>query len=525
MGNLFAVSLVVLFLLLGCTASPPVPGSDKDEHGCIGSAGYTWCAELNKCIRPWEESCTAAPVIAGGDIDEHGCIVSAGYKWCKEKQVCLRSWEETCTSADREAAARKLCAGENTAEVSVCGQYIKVVSSMPGAGSTFYADNGSEIRCPVVSPDYMSEECRLLLFGSNCIEKTICSESGLRILTEDFAPFNYRGEDGSITGESTDVVREILSRNDETARIELMDWSFAYDISLSSPNTMLYSVAKTPERESLYSWVGPIGTYEKVFYAKAQSGFEITSLEQAKNAGTICVVKDSARHQLLTEGGIENLLIAQTDSECARSLALGGALMWLGSSDGYVRAVHEAGISPDTFVPAYVAETTDLYLAFNKEVPSETVQKWSTALAAMKTDGAYKKIVSKYEPTATAGSVVITRLDGCKNVAGPGIDTICEIFHPLRIGSDAAVYYSIARVTLAPGQKVAAHAMLNPEVVYVINGQGTLSIDGKIYQISRDFAVQIPASATQSLVNTGRTPLMYLAINSPPWEASRQVER
>lgn len=32
----------------------------------------------------------------GGDVDEHGCIPSAGYSWCEEKQKCLRTWEEPC---------------------------------------------------------------------------------------------------------------------------------------------------------------------------------------------------------------------------------------------------------------------------------------------------------------------------------------------------------------------------------------------------------------------------------------------
>ena len=30
------------------------PGSDRDAHGCIGSAGYKWCAKTNQCERPWE---------------------------------------------------------------------------------------------------------------------------------------------------------------------------------------------------------------------------------------------------------------------------------------------------------------------------------------------------------------------------------------------------------------------------------------------------------------------------------------
>lgn len=36
--------------------------------------------------------------IVGGDRDEHGCIGSAGYGWCESKQKCLRIWEEDCPS-------------------------------------------------------------------------------------------------------------------------------------------------------------------------------------------------------------------------------------------------------------------------------------------------------------------------------------------------------------------------------------------------------------------------------------------
>ncbi|MBS1186355.1 MAG: hypothetical protein H6R04_373 [Burkholderiaceae bacterium] len=38
-------------------ASPKTPaavGADRDAHGCIGSAGYVWCAKESACVRPWE---------------------------------------------------------------------------------------------------------------------------------------------------------------------------------------------------------------------------------------------------------------------------------------------------------------------------------------------------------------------------------------------------------------------------------------------------------------------------------------
>lgn len=29
-------------------------GADKDQHGCITSAGYIWSDVLQECVRPWE---------------------------------------------------------------------------------------------------------------------------------------------------------------------------------------------------------------------------------------------------------------------------------------------------------------------------------------------------------------------------------------------------------------------------------------------------------------------------------------
>jgi len=37
--------------------NPQLVGGDKDAHGCIGSAGYSWCEVKSKCLRVWEEKC------------------------------------------------------------------------------------------------------------------------------------------------------------------------------------------------------------------------------------------------------------------------------------------------------------------------------------------------------------------------------------------------------------------------------------------------------------------------------------
>lgn len=42
---------------------PSPLGGDRDEHGCIGSAGYSWCEAKNKCIRIFEEDCLSEQAI------------------------------------------------------------------------------------------------------------------------------------------------------------------------------------------------------------------------------------------------------------------------------------------------------------------------------------------------------------------------------------------------------------------------------------------------------------------------------
>mmetsp|Transcript_13453 Transcript_13453/g.31374 ORF Transcript_13453/g.31374 Transcript_13453/m.31374 type:complete len:125 (-) Transcript_13453:540-914(-) len=36
----------------------------------------------------------------GGSTDDHGCLTSAGYSWCESSSVCIRVWETSCTAIE-----------------------------------------------------------------------------------------------------------------------------------------------------------------------------------------------------------------------------------------------------------------------------------------------------------------------------------------------------------------------------------------------------------------------------------------
>ena len=55
------LTLGLVLALGGCATSdepgansPSPTGSDRDAHGCIGSAGYAWCERTSRCERPFE---------------------------------------------------------------------------------------------------------------------------------------------------------------------------------------------------------------------------------------------------------------------------------------------------------------------------------------------------------------------------------------------------------------------------------------------------------------------------------------
>lgn len=54
MKHLFLLSCLGISLCISSVSAAPMVGGDKDAHGCIGSAGYSYSETLEKCIRPWE---------------------------------------------------------------------------------------------------------------------------------------------------------------------------------------------------------------------------------------------------------------------------------------------------------------------------------------------------------------------------------------------------------------------------------------------------------------------------------------
>ena len=229
------------------------------------------------------------------------------------------------------------------------------------------------------------------------------ADSGLRIITEDYPPYNFVDKDNNVTGQSTELVEAILEKAGTQVDIEVMPLSEGLALAQKGPNVVIYSLNRTPQREGLFKWVGPIGHYEQAFYAIKGSTIEVNKLEDAKNVRKIGVYKGDAGAQFLASQGFTNLDESLTDTEALQKLIDGTVQLWLGNKEGLAITAEQAGVNPDDLVMLpVVAIRADLYIAFSKDIPDSTVQAWQSALDTLKQERdiddktVYEKIQAKY---------------------------------------------------------------------------------------------------------------------------------
>ncbi|WP_447555275.1 substrate-binding periplasmic protein [Vreelandella sp. EE22] len=83
----------------------------------------------------------------------------------------------------------------------------------------------------------------------------------LTINTEDYPPFNFE-RDGVVVGRATHRLRDALAQTGIEAQFFLLPWTRAYTEARLRHNHCVYSTTRTPEREALFRWAGPLGVNE-----------------------------------------------------------------------------------------------------------------------------------------------------------------------------------------------------------------------------------------------------------------------
>jgi len=220
----------------------------------------------------------------------------------------------------------------------------------------------------------------------------------MQFYTEDYSPLTFRNTFGEISGFGTDIVRDIMRRNQTYYDISLSLWSNGYELALNNPNFCLFTMDRTEIRENLFQWVGPIGTNTTYFFTLASSGIIINTFEEAKNLSAIGTVSAWFSDQYLREDGFANLVASGDPATMVNLLFTGQVDAAVCSDITFPDIIEAAGYSYADVIPTIGFLSSDFYIAFSLSTPSFTVDLWQETLEAAITDGTYNEIYQRWFP-------------------------------------------------------------------------------------------------------------------------------
>jgi len=216
----------------------------------------------------------------------------------------------------------------------------------------------------------------------------------ITLYTEEYPPFNWADKKtGTATGLSTDIILELMRRAElPVTAPALMPWARAMALTTKNANSCLFSMARTPERETSFAWVGPVGRNEWVMYARAEDHIHLNSLEDARPY-TVGTIIGDAMVPLLRANQL-NLSMVPYNRTNAPKLKMQRIQLW---SEGRLPGLYimeEMGITGLEAVLTFAHY--DMYLACNKGMDSNEVARLNALLRAMYRDGTVKRIYGSY---------------------------------------------------------------------------------------------------------------------------------
>lgn len=229
----------------------------------------------------------------------------------------------------------------------------------------------------------------LLLLVSPCLAAEVRS---LRLLTEEYPPFNMTVANGQIGGLATDIVRELFRRDGLGYSIEVQPWIRGFNTTVLENNTCLFSTTRTDNREHQFKWVGPLLENPWVLYAGPLSppvGLDLESVRRYKLGG---YNGDAVAQYLIARGF--NVELTPADVLNARKLAKGRIDFWATGKylgHGIVRQEKLSELHQ-----VLVFNVAFMYLACNPGVSDHVVYRLNTVLQGMQQDGFMARAARHY---------------------------------------------------------------------------------------------------------------------------------
>ncbi|MCG8612375.1 MAG: transporter substrate-binding domain-containing protein [Pseudomonadales bacterium] len=228
---------------------------------------------------------------------------------------------------------------------------------------------------------------------------SLADDFAVEVVTENWPPYNYE-EEGETKGFATEIVKKTLEHAELSHTIRLGIWKGVYSRALNRNNVLIYTITRTPEREDLFHWIGPIAHRELNLYKlRARKDIQINSVADIKHYRLALQDGDASTQFIFNNHYYpeDKATIVDRRVLSYRMLFANRADLAVGQDLSIAYYMRMDGL-PTTQIEKAFSFTVDgaYYLAFNKSSDPRLVERVNTSFNTLKQQGAFEPILDHY---------------------------------------------------------------------------------------------------------------------------------
>ena len=227
------------------------------------------------------------------------------------------------------------------------------------------------------------------LIGQNTAAQT------LTLTTEDYDPFDIvDAKKGTFSGLATDKVLELMRRSGEKYTVAAYPWARSFQMARNDADTCVFSTTRTPERETMFKWIGPIAKMNLAIFALANDKRHPKTLESLRPY-VLGSYRNDAVGEFFALHGFKTDL-ANRDDDNPKKLMYGRFDYWATEELHGKAILTKQGLS-EKIVPLFRYKQDNLYLACNIGLSQSRKDRFDKILKKMEQDGTFAAIEKKYK--------------------------------------------------------------------------------------------------------------------------------
>ena len=213
---------------------------------------------------------------------------------------------------------------------------------------------------------------------------------------EESAPYHYT-ESGATIGVGTEILQAACKVAKITCEIKIVPWARAYAVVTRTPNTLIFSIVRTPERESQFIWLAPAIKEAVWVWGRGDSPPVHNVADLAKVR--IGVINNSSAAVFLRDAGVpaSSMDYANSVEGNFRKFSV-RRVDFIVNTELRMAAEQVRYKLPFNTVKVFKLRDATSYFAINPQSDPVRTRALQAALEEVRSGGALEQILNKYVP-------------------------------------------------------------------------------------------------------------------------------